>query len=518
MDYYVQAYSAVVLISTVAMIVPLFLSESSYLHDQGILPEVLKFSVVLKILESVSIGCTLPMLTDIVLDRFTKSRGVTLDIVHRTLFSLTFSLASAAYLFLCNYSFMPILYIFLYRTKVLLMGAVTFYVVSDGAIATKFKIKWIFFVPVLSCAVLFTTEIYCLVFPDISYLPLISFIMSILALVSFFLVHILWVFSLWRQFCIAKVLENSEVKEFVYMMFSLFYIVACQIVAAIYGSPLSWLDTGENILSGYIVVQILCLLFASVLPGRVIRQVAEVNIIIINPFGINSDLLCNPKLTEAMLQLKKEFVRYISHEIRSPLNVVHAGLELLKFELEATGVLHSISELFEDIYLASNTAIDVLDEMLQYEHIDSGTFKLDCVAVKLFGCFVGRLDGFMHLALRKNILLRIDDLAQVSESPICSIERNSKQYLNQLEKESNFGRLMLYIDKFRVEQIIRNLLTNAFKFAPEGSIVTMCFRILEDSENVFPPSISASGRCSLDDGLRKSSFFLRIEVVDTGAG
>ena len=223
MDYYVQAYSAVVLISTVAMIVPLFLSESSYLHDQGILPEVLKFSVVLKILESVSIGCTLPMLTDIVLDRFTKSRGVTLDIVHRTLFSLTFSLASAAYLFLCNYSFMPILYIFLYRTKVLLMGAVTFYVVSDGAIATKFKIKWIFFVPVLSCAVLFTTEIYCLVFPDISYLPLISFIMSILALVSFFLVHILWVFSLWRQFCIAKVLENSEVKEFVYMMFSLFY-------------------------------------------------------------------------------------------------------------------------------------------------------------------------------------------------------------------------------------------------------------------------------------------------------
>ena len=39
------------------------------------------------------------------------------------------------------------------------------------------------------------------------------------------------------------------------------------------------------------------------------------------------------QLSEAILQLKREFVRYVSHEIRSPLNVVHAGLELLRADL-----------------------------------------------------------------------------------------------------------------------------------------------------------------------------------------
>eukprot|EP01035_Chromulina_nebulosa_P069348 gene69348-biopygen25639 len=30
-----------------------------------------------------------------------------------------------------------------------------------------------------------------------------------------------------------------------------------------------------------------------------------------------------------LLRLKQIFVRYVSHEIRSPLNVVHVGLEML---------------------------------------------------------------------------------------------------------------------------------------------------------------------------------------------
>ena len=41
-------------------------------------------------------------------------------------------------------------------------------------------------------------------------------------------------------------------------------------------------------------------------------------------------------LSEAILQLKREFMRYVFHEIRSPLNVLHAGLfELLRADLAA---------------------------------------------------------------------------------------------------------------------------------------------------------------------------------------
>ena len=90
------------------------------------------------------------------------------------------------------------------------------------------------------------------------------------------------------------------------------------------------------------------------------------------------------QMSEAILQLKREFVRDVSHEIRSPLNVVHAGLELLRADLVAAGALSSTLTLLQDIFFASSAAIEILNDMLQYEHIDSGTFKLDCAMVSIF--------------------------------------------------------------------------------------------------------------------------------------
>ena len=121
------------------------------------------------------------------------------------------------------------------------------------------------------------------------------------------------------------------------------------------------------------------------------------------------------QMSEAILQLKREFVRYVSHEIRSPLNVVHAGLELLLADLVATGALPSTLTLLQDIFFASSAAIEILNDMLQYEHIDSGTFKLDCAVVSMLQAFAGRLNGFKFMVANKNITLHIEDQAQVSE-------------------------------------------------------------------------------------------------------
>lgn len=75
------------------------------------------------------------------------------------------------------------------------------------------------------------------------------------------------------------------------------------------------------------------------------------------------------------LSLKQVFVRYVSHEIRSPLHVVLAGLELLRsdFIAAASTANLSILELIDDMQSASDAAISILNDLLQYEHLDSGT-------------------------------------------------------------------------------------------------------------------------------------------------
>ena len=235
-------------------------------------------------------------------------------------------------------------------------------------------------------------------------------------------------------------------------------------------------------------------------------------------------------MSEAILQLKREFVRYVSHEIRSPLNVVHAGLELLRADLAAAGVLSSSLSLLQDIYFASSAAIDILNDMLQYEHIDSGTFKLDCAVVSMLQAFAGRLDGFKFMLANKNITMRIEDQAQVSEFYSPNEDNESQQAGGELVlpfttlfSSSPTSSLVLFMDRFRVEQIIRNLVTNAVKFTPESGTVTIRFLICSEDlqqqqvqqlEALSPESVVGFSA----EILGATTRFLRIEVQDSGVG
>lgn len=255
-----------------------------------------------------------------------------------------------------------------------------------------------------------------------------------------------------------------------------------------------WVDTNERTLVIYCALYTFCSVVLTVFPSRLLRTISDNQ--------------------ESALRLKREFVRYVSHEIRSPLNVAHAGLEILKGELETTGTSNFVRELLDDIYFASNTAIDILNDMLQYEYIDSGTFKLDMAVTPLRKVFEGRLSAYKFMASKKSISFQIEDRVQVSEYSIA----DDLELGNHSEDENDpLYRHVLYIDKFRVEQILRNLMSNAIKFTPERGNITMIFSrtaaAVDLSERSHPIH-------ELQDEMLIKTIegYLRIEVVDSGAG
>lgn len=268
-------------ITAFGFLIPLLFFEEAInrVSNQGIFGETLRKSLNLKISESICIGCTLPMLVDIFLDGFSSARKLlTISMMQRTILLVSFSIASAAYLSFGDFHFMPFLYICLIRSKVLLLGIITFSVVSNGVISTIWKIpQTAFVVPILACGLFTIFECYSLIFLDVDILSTLNTIFFSIAVISFCFLQSIWFYCLWRQYHKDKsILDNEVVTEVVYMSTTLFYLFACEIVRASFGFTETWFETSERPLVGYSVVQVIVTILIAALPGRLIRNVAEV--------------------------------------------------------------------------------------------------------------------------------------------------------------------------------------------------------------------------------------------------
>ena len=201
---------------------------------------------------------------------------MSLSVCHTILFLSAFSISSILYLNLSDYYFMPYLYIVLNNNKVLFVGSVTSFVVSSGTVMNSLRSKLIFLIPVLTAALRYIFDAYALLFPEFLFLSRLALALFVLSLTSFLGVQISWFYLLWCRYRVNKTLNSEEKKESVYMLAMLFYVVACQSVTLIFGWSDSWTTTGESTVVGYVVVQIMCILLATVLPTRFMRRVVQV--------------------------------------------------------------------------------------------------------------------------------------------------------------------------------------------------------------------------------------------------
>jgi len=170
---------------------------------------------------------------------------------------------------------------------------------------------------------------------------------------------------------------------------------------------------------------------------------------------------------EAANRAKDEFLATLSHELRTPLNAIMGWTSLLR--------TNRLDEETREQALAviernTRTQAQLIEDLLDVSRIVAGNFQLETIELDLASVVRTAVEAVSPSALAKNIFLQLE---APSETPVCG-------------------------DPMRLQQVTWNLISNAIKFSPEHSTISV--RTFADE------SESGLGICAV------------LEVSDEGAG
>ena len=186
-----------------------------------------------------------------------------------------------------------------------------------------------------------------------------------------------------------------------------------------------------------------------------------------------TDRVLAEQQAEEAIRIKTEFLANMSHEIRTPISGIVGATELLSkqpLEPDAAGYVDVISS-------SADSLLMLIDSLLDFSKIDAGKLSLDEVDFVVRDTVEAAVHILKARALAKGIELGSHIAEDVPER--------------------------VHGDSMRLHQVLVNLVSNAIKFTPEGS-VHMRVRL------------SDGGSSTLE--TEEDGYLLVFEVIDTGIG
>jgi HAMP domain-containing protein/CheY-like chemotaxis protein/signal transduction histidine kinase len=175
---------------------------------------------------------------------------------------------------------------------------------------------------------------------------------------------------------------------------------------------------------------------------------------------------------------KSEFLANMSHELRTPLNSLLILARLLSDNPDGNLTAKQV-EYTRTIYSAGTDLLELINDILDLAKIESGTMSVDIEQV-LFGDLREHLDRtFRQIALNKKLSFKIDLEAGLPKG--------------------------IYTDAKRLQQVLKNLLSNAFKFTERGEVK-------------LGVEVVREGWSLEIEALTNSATVLAFSVSDTGIG
>ncbi|MBL9121149.1 MAG: HAMP domain-containing protein [Phycisphaerae bacterium] len=175
---------------------------------------------------------------------------------------------------------------------------------------------------------------------------------------------------------------------------------------------------------------------------------------------------------------KSEFLANMSHELRTPLNsILILGQQLA--ENPDTNLTGKQVEFARTIHAAGTDLLNLISDILDLSKIESGTVSVDAEDVHFTNLLemVGR--PFRHEAENRGLRF-------------------------EMQLDPQLGR-SLSTDAKRLQQVLKNLLSNAFKFTEHGGVELRVFQATEGWSGDHPT-------------LNSANVVVAFEVTDTGIG
>eukprot|EP00956_Cyclotella_meneghiniana_P015923 scaffold24778_cov67-Cyclotella_meneghiniana.AAC.3 len=219
-----------------------------------------------------------------------------------------------------------------------------------------------------------------------------------------------------------------------------------------------------------------------------------------------------------LLEAKRRFIRYVSHEVRTPINACLMGLNIVHHEEKDP----EMKNLLQEIQNSANSAVLVLNEVLQYDKIEQRTLTIEIALVDIWALVQKSFDEFKLSAQSKRLNFKLSyDISTFNGDIECGSELH--------DLPSNIRNLVVVGDAPKILQIIRNLLSNAVKFTSEQGFIQLSVSYNKENivNNKAKSNLKSKCRSNITekitlktgDEIRATpNGYFSLSVIDSGVG
>ena len=243
-----------------------------------------------------------------------------------------------------------------------------------------------------------------------------------------------------------------------------------------YDTNLQWLEphTVSNIFNSRLILSVLLTIYVSFLILKVSRNNEK-------------ELIISKDKAEAATIMKSRFLSNMSHELRTPLNGIIGACNLLIQE----NYLTTQKSHLDILRYSSEHMIKLVNDILDYTKIEAGKMEL-----------------MNHPVNMSRLVEKI--ISQFGPQ----VQNSSVKFITQVDPALN---LDVLTDETRIQQILGNLLANAIKFTPRGSITFSANRVSSSSSATTVQFTVEDTGIGIPDDKRKQIFesFTQADLATT---